>query len=145
MAGFVGRECQTDTRCNGGTCHQMNSTSFQCQCPPLYFEQHCELKYDFWFNVTCLNSGKCINDLNIWHCQCLTMDFTVVLDVLKYFFKIDPIGKMMAARRRLQEAARKTRVLKNQRPKLTVRFKYANEAIPVGDSDTVEQQQETSV
>jgi hypothetical protein len=56
-----------------------------------------------------------------------TCTFIVIMDVLKYFFHIDPVEyERESYRRRIQERRRARRPIKNNIPKLALRFQYVS-------------------
>ncbi len=78
---FMGKSCQTDSKpcnrwnpcLNNATCLNLNSTSFECECPSngLYYGAYCENRINLCENVTCSLNGYCfLQNQTQTKCKC---------------------------------------------------------------------------
>ena len=47
-----------------------NYYDYECNCKPLYYGKNCELKKKLCKNRTCLNYGRCIENITETYCSC---------------------------------------------------------------------------
>ena len=75
---FTGKTCQFDERpcskygcLNNGTCINLNTTSFKCECKSeVFYGQYCENRVNLCQNRTCSHKGYCIVNETQTQCKC---------------------------------------------------------------------------
>lgn len=59
------------TKCrNGGECALDESSNPVCVCKPGYEGVGCEINSDDCASNPCMNNGKCVDGINMYHCVC---------------------------------------------------------------------------
>ena len=77
---FQGKSCQTDQRScsrnkclNNGTCVDLNSTAYQCECvDEMFFGRFCENQKDICSNFNFSENGYCLVNQFQPYCKCLS-------------------------------------------------------------------------
>ena len=75
---YIGKACQTDSMpcsrslycLNNGTCVNVNSTSFRCECTENFYGIYCENRVNICENVTCSKNGYCYINESGAQCKC---------------------------------------------------------------------------
>ena len=64
--------CGSHPCVNGGTCSEINKTTYQCNCSQRYSGKHCEIDNAPCSSSPCLNEGICLVVGNSYTCNCPT-------------------------------------------------------------------------
>lgn len=62
--------CVTSPCLHGGTCSEVNNSSFICNCPAGWTGNRCQININECSSNPCQNDGKCIDLINGYQCVC---------------------------------------------------------------------------
>lgn len=87
LSGFFGRNCEQKMTqhplcdknpcVNDGVCRvQPNANTFDCDCPEGFIGSRCEINNDDCESDPCFNSGRCIDEVRGFVCDCIGTGYT---------------------------------------------------------------------